>query len=824
VIPPTTGGSFRSDQGLARLIEEITARRQDGVPIDVERCAADYPEHADQLRQLLPTLDLLAGVSDDGFGKSESGRSADGLLGVLGDYRIVREVGRGGMGVVYEAEQLSLGRRVALKVLPFAATLDPGQLQRFRNEARAAAGLHHEHVVPVYAVGCERGVHYYAMQFIDGDTLARLVPGPGRPPADYRNVARLLAEAADALDYAHRLGVVHRDVKPANLMVDAAGKLWVTDFGLARFGPDAGLTGPCGVVGTLRYMPPEQAHVRHGLVDHRADVYGLGATLYELLTGRPAFVESDRVEVLLAIAAKDPAPPRRFDRAVPAGLETVALKCLSKDPADRYATAGELADDLRRWLYGMPVLARPPSARQRAVRWAWRHRNAVAAAVVVLVLAAVGTAVASVVTMRAREAAARQEHRADANWRKAFEALDRVCLRVAEDRLPRQARPTPADRALVSQLLAFYEDFVRENGSDPAVRYEAARACLRVGDLCQRLDRPSEAAQAYRQAVARSRALADEFPDDPRYRRALAGGLAQCAAIDVLGVIAERPGRYVDAENAAREAVALRVGLGGRRELARAHDLFGLVLAALYRSAEAEAAHMRALAIHEELVGAAPDDRGRRADLAACCVNLAVLRWSGHRTDEAAPYGAPYARRAVGLWDKLVEEFPREPYYRRWLAKSCVIMCAIGLDGAEGERLGRRAVQIHGELVEEFPGVPTHRYELATAWHWLGWSRKNTKRGTDAAAAYREALALFDRLAADYPDRPDYPGSAGDALVSLSQMARDRGDMPEGIRLWEEAKKRYRAAHDIDPYADRYREKVRREFSSAAGPSDAPPD
>ena len=232
-----SNGNFRSDQGLALLIEEITARRQAGVPIDIEQCAAENPEYAEHLRRLLPTLDLLAGIDGDGSTWPELGQSTDETVRELGDFRIVREVGRGGMGVVYEAEQISLGRRVALKVLPFAATLDPNQLQRFRNEARAAAGLHHEHIVPVYAVGCERGVHYYAMQFIDGDTLAHLVPAPDSPAADFRNAARLIAEAADALDYAHRLGVVHRDVKPANLMVDAAGKLWVTDFGLARFGP-----------------------------------------------------------------------------------------------------------------------------------------------------------------------------------------------------------------------------------------------------------------------------------------------------------------------------------------------------------------------------------------------------------------------------------------------------------------------------------------------------------------------------------------------------------------------------------------------------------
>src|SRR5262249_27765563 len=193
----------------------------------------------------------------------------------------LREVGRGGMGVVYEAEQISLGRRVALKVLPFAATMDARQLQRFLNEARAAATLHHAHVVPVYAVGQERGVHYYAMQFVDGQTLADLIARPSgrqeqahkdtvpvaavttqsapRARAFFRRAAEWGIQAAEALDHSHQLGIVHRDIKPGNLMIDHQGKLWVTDFGLARTGADSNLTMTGDLLGTLRYMSPEQA-------------------------------------------------------------------------------------------------------------------------------------------------------------------------------------------------------------------------------------------------------------------------------------------------------------------------------------------------------------------------------------------------------------------------------------------------------------------------------------------------------------------------------------------------------------------------------------
>jgi serine/threonine protein kinase len=406
-------------------MEEYLALLESGRRPDRREFLGRYPEVSAELAECLDGLDFLHGAAPDlsGDGGPAGGSPKAGLrpLATLGDFRIVREVGRGGMGIVYEADQLSLGRRVALKVLPYAATMDPKQLQRFQNEAKAAASLHHEHIVPVHAVGCERGVHYYAMQFIDGTTLADEIPrragsrerpedspgsvtGPylgGDPPAHtptlprspdtapvaalstepatakgrdyYRRAAELIAQAADALEYAHSMGVVHRDVKPGNLMVDGSGKLWVTDFGLARFGPDAGLTVSGDLLGTLRYMAPEQALSRHGLVDHRADVYGLGATLYELLTGRPAVDATERAEVLRQIAFEESTPPRKLDKAIPAELETVTLKCLAKNPAERYATAGELAADLRRWLGDKPIKAKPPTLGQRAVKWSRRH-------------------------------------------------------------------------------------------------------------------------------------------------------------------------------------------------------------------------------------------------------------------------------------------------------------------------------------------------------------------------------------------------------------------------------------------------------------------
>jgi serine/threonine protein kinase/Flp pilus assembly protein TadD len=431
------------DLRVAELMDELANRLQAGEPVDVEAFLAAHPEHAPRLRRLLPAAQVLAELERSAQAVIPSdGDGPDPAPGLLGDFRIVRPIGRGGMGVVYEAFQVSLGRRVALKVLPLAGALDARQLQRFKNEAQAAAQLQHQNIVPVYFVGQDRGVHYYAMQFIDGQTLAQVIadlrlqiadlarsPGSAvRPAASilqsticnlqsaiptapaaagpeyFRWVARLAEQAAEALEHAHQLGVVHRDVKPANLMLDARGNLWVTDFGLAHCQNQPGLTQSGDLLGTLRYMSPEQALGRRTIVDHRTDIYSLGVTLYELLTLQPPFAGTDRQELLRQIALDEPRPARRVNAAVPVELETIVLKALEKNPADRYATAQALAKVLRRYLANEPIRARRATWTQAAVKWARRHRALVNACVAALLSAALVSTAALAWFVRDRSA------------------------------------------------------------------------------------------------------------------------------------------------------------------------------------------------------------------------------------------------------------------------------------------------------------------------------------------------------------------------------------------------------------------------------------
>jgi serine/threonine protein kinase len=296
-----------ADTELARVLGEFADRLGRGETPDPEDYAARFPHLAGALRELRSVVGLLP--------KAAAGDAPPAVSG----FRIVREVGRGGMGVVYEAVEEALGRRVALKALPPQAVAHPQSLDRFRREAQAAARLHHTHIVPVFGVGEQAGVHYYVMQFVEGESLAGFLARGAAPPAGEprsRFAARVGRQVADALAYAHAQGVLHRDVKPANVLLDPAGQPYLTDFGLAKLAGGDDLTATGDFVGTLRYAAPEQLRNEF---DERGDVYGLGATLYELVTGRPPFA-GDRESLVKQIATAEPPRPRGGARPGPGGF------------------------------------------------------------------------------------------------------------------------------------------------------------------------------------------------------------------------------------------------------------------------------------------------------------------------------------------------------------------------------------------------------------------------------------------------------------------------------------------------------------------------
>lgn len=463
------------------LAEEFMERLRQGEHPSVEEYALAHPEKAEQIRELFPTIAAMEKLKSDKESLS-GGRASLGptKLERLGDLRIIREIGRGGMGIVYEAEQESLSRRVAVKVLPKQSLLDDKHLRRFRREAKTAARLHHTNIVPILGVGEQDGYHYYVMQIIRGVGLDEIMPQlaavsdgttadasgvstdrqraenvssvarammagdlrsmthadessdaassmshvsapstnspaaavtediatgggtssatsfvinealadrdensplasqavagatTGRFSAAYwQSVARIGIQVANALQYAHRQGTLHRDIKPANLLIDGRGNMWVADFGLAKAVEQEAVSRTGDVVGTLRYMAPEQFY---GEADPRSDLFSLGLTLYELLTLRPAYNELERKRSFIHESGPpEPIRPRRIDSSIPRDLETIVLKASATDPQDRYETGAQMAEDLQRFLEDRPILARRASIPERLLRWARRN-------------------------------------------------------------------------------------------------------------------------------------------------------------------------------------------------------------------------------------------------------------------------------------------------------------------------------------------------------------------------------------------------------------------------------------------------------------------
>jgi eukaryotic-like serine/threonine-protein kinase len=424
---------------LAALAENFIGKIQSGQSPDPEEYALRHPQLAQRIRELFPTLLLLE--SSARSHKTAANTASQLELApdsVFGSYRIEREIGRGGMGIVYEAIQVRVQKRVALKVLASKSPQDAGQYERFYREARISAKLSHPNIVPVLDVGQVGGAAYFAMQYIEGkglDRVLRLMTPSQQPPDapalifgsrsyrvsadgvktvgerngiaeaagriragvpaqfnDYlRWVADIGIQAASGLAYAHGNKLIHRDIKPSNLLLGRKGALWIADFGLARSIEDPALTMSGLLLGTPRYMSPEQAEAAKCKVDHRSDIYSLGATLYELLTCRPAFDGRTSPEILLSILMRDPEPPRKLNPAIPVDLETIVMKAMAKRPDDRYQAAQELANDLQRWLRIQPIKARTRGLVARAKGWRNQKTNrAMAAGILAAVLIAGG--------------------------------------------------------------------------------------------------------------------------------------------------------------------------------------------------------------------------------------------------------------------------------------------------------------------------------------------------------------------------------------------------------------------------------------------------
>jgi serine/threonine-protein kinase len=715
---------------------------------------------------------LFAGSIPTPAGRSEFPKVAGfEILGVLG---------RGGMGVVYKAQQPRLGRLVALKMVLAGAHAGPEALMRFHLEAEALAGVQHPHIVQVYEVGEHERSPYLALEFIDGPALDKKI---GDRPQAPRQAAQLIETLARAISCAHQRGVVHRDLKPANVLLTKDGVPKITDFGLAkRLGEHDSGTKTGAVMGTPSYMAPEQAAGKSREIGPATDIYGLGAILYHLLTGRPPFASATTMETIHDVQTKEPVAPRRVQSKIPADLETICLKCLAKEPLKRYGSALDLAEDLRRFLAGEPILARPTTLPERLWKWS-RRRPTAAALIAVSILAAVGFAGGLI--WHTVQLGAERDY-AERNFQRALAAVDQMLTEVAEEQLAWEPRMEEKRRALLERALTFYQQFLAEKGADPAVRKETGLAYKRVGDIYRLLEQYDQARQAYGQAIGLLSQLANDFPFEPGYRRDLA------ACHNFLGEVLRQASRPREARASYQKALDLQQQLVAqdaapayRLELANTEYNLGILLKDDNQPAEAEAALLQAIDLLSALVTRARGEPKYRQHLARAYLNLGpVLRATNRPRLAQERYND-----AIDILKKLASEFPDNPDYQHELGV-CFLNLGNLLAGSNHEQADQAYTQALGhfqDLVRDFRKVPAYRQKLANLYNSVGSLRAGTRNLDGAKTAWEKALALFDKLAAERPNVRAHKADLGIVHGNLGLLSTKRED-------WAGARPQFRQA------------------------------
>jgi tetratricopeptide (TPR) repeat protein/tRNA A-37 threonylcarbamoyl transferase component Bud32 len=800
---PASEREQRLNEVLAAYYEAVEA----GQPPDREALLARHPDLADDLAAFLNEQQKLAeaasplrsvlGIAADTPrpGDTASGGSdAPGPAAprTFGDYELLEELGRGGMGVVYKARQPRLNRLVALKLLP--ADGPAVDARRFRNEAETVALLDHPHIVPIYEVGERDGRLYFSMKLVEGDSLTELIKrqGPAVSRDQQRWAARLVAAVARAVHHAHQRGVLHRDLKPSNVLLDQDGRPHVMDFGLAkRLAEDSSLTQSGALVGTPSYMAPEQAQGKKSSVTTATDVYGLGAVLYWLLTGKPPFQGDSVLETLEQVKRCEPARPGSSQPGVDRDLETICLKCLQKEPARRFASAEMLAEDLERWLAGEPVRARRASSWERSRKWV-RRRPALAALLAVSALSAAAL-VAGLFwhNSQLQDAAEREQRQAGRATRQrdmARRAVNDMYTQVAERWLARQPRLQPVQREFLEKALRYFQE-VADADDASAERLELGRAYLRVGKIQFAFGAHPEAEQAYRRAADLAQALAAESPGETEARGLV--GQTWGALSELLVRVGDNP----QAEQAAGRAITaleqlVGEGLASPADQARLADAYLSLGHALERSKGRVAAvgtYRKALRIREMLVGRAPADPEQQIGLASCCQDLAAALYEKQEfklAQEALERGVLHAERAA-------KADPASGAYQGKLASLRlslgIIYCKTSQPGAE--KLLRRALDAQSRLAAEYPDFPRYREELANTYNVLAIVCDDNGRPKEAEAAYRESITIKKRLAADSPAVPYYELDLVDALNNLTELLRNAGRGAEAAQVNHDARR-----------------------------------
>jgi serine/threonine-protein kinase len=774
------------ERRVAELLAVWEQRRESGRDVTAAELCQDCPHLLDTLSREIASRQSggqTTGPDDTG---SDSLPPAEAFA--LARYRPFRFHARGGLGEVFVARDAELGRDVALKRIRPTKADQKDLRERFRREAEITGRLEHPGIVPVYGLGHDSADQpYYAMRFVEGETFLDAIDAfykadAGRDPGErslaFRQLLQRFGAVCQALAYAHNRGILHRDVKPANVMLGRYGETLVVDWGLARpfergeverssgeetLAPDSGGSGTQlgAALGTPAYMSPEQAAGMWDELGPASDVYSLGATLYHLLTGKVAF-EGKHVRELLQKVQRGMFPrPRTVRPTVPPALEAVCLKAMALEPGDRYPSALDLAADVNRWLADEPVAAYPEPRTARAWRWVRRHRGAVVAAVAGLAATAVLAVVAAVVLTaanererqatalaleneqearrlkdeaeRQRDEAKRQRDRAEQNFRLAREAVDKYFTQVSQSKLFDKAGLQPLRKELLQTALEFYQRFVKDRADDPdpALQSDLGGAYYRLATITAEIESATKAVPLYRAAAAVHERLAAAHPADPAHRHAA----AWC------------------------------------------HNDLGIVLrdfdtAAALQAHEAARAHWTALA------RTAPDDPVSLSALGASLNNIGTLHYDRGQLAEAEAL----FREAIDRQTKAVALRTRVGQYRKFLSihYACLgdTLAKRGRP-ADALRAHQEAAAVRTALVNEFPGVVDYRYLLAASASAIGNLKDDLRDQTGAILALGLARTNLETLTRANPDVIDYASTLATVRIRLADLYRRTGRLAE---------------------------------------------
>lgn len=784
--------SERADWLLPLLQLEIELRRRNGENPGVGDYESRFPDCGGVVLEAF--LDQATPTNHESQDTWIGERTAHALsCPEIDGYQILREAGRGGMGVVYEALQTALNRRVAIKFLRNMELIQKEERDRFLAEAQSLAKLQHPGIVVIYNVGEVPAGPYMVMEFIDGGSLGSRLNGEPLPPG---RAAEMLLRIADAIEFAHQHGVIHRDLNPSNILMTAARDVRVSDFGLARwFTPGASLSGSGVVVGTPSYMSPEQAR-GNAPVGPAADIYGLGAILYEVLTGQPPFRGTSALQTMILVQEKQPVAPTELQPQIPRDLETICLKCLEKEPPRRYATVTALIDDLRRFQSDRPILARPAGPIEKLHRWARRNPAIAGLAATVVIVLLTGLAATWTQLQRAEQGiieTAEQRDLANRNYQRAIELADYLTEISSRD-LAGIPAASETRRELLEKALAYYSTLAADHKSGADTTGDIALTLLRLGDLHGALGQHSEAVTRYRESSAILRKRLKTLPDDDQSLRHLAGVCQNLAgllrffgpdssqeALELLtesdriweqiaagksvtpettrawakcrfsrGVLLEANGDPAAAQKCFAEASAMVGDLLAKDPddidasllSARAFSESGNHLEEQGDFATAMLRHQNAVAVCRRCFNAGPENISVRLELASCLNNLAIV---ARRLKDLDSARAAY-QESIQLTRNLLALDPANADLMTSLSRSLLNLGILEQNDSAwppAEACFREAIRIHTRLLELAPQNADHREKLSARWGRLAGVQLQSGQINNAVSSIRQQAQLW---------------------------------------------------------------------------------